>query len=486
MDANRQAAALDALEALVGADGVTRDPAALAPFHSGVALPLGIIAPRDTEQLAKVLAVASEAGAALQPVCRAVAGQEVAARDKIILLDLGRMNEILEINENLAYCLVEPGVTFRQLSEQIGERGLKLWVDCPGEPDESVASAFLKRRVGYTPYADHYLMQCGLELMLADGRSVRTGMGAMPKSTCWQLFKFGYGPWIDGLFTQSDLGVVTKLGLWLMPQPPAAQSFAVTVPDEDDLGKLLDVLGPLKTNMVVPNGVAVANALHEAARSGKVRRDFGGTGPMSAGEVRKAGESIGLGYWTLYGSLYGLPDNVRIAWSMVQDAFASIKGSRVLAAPAAGMEGLWAWRKGMMLGSVGNALGRPSAWAGGSSLDIGPISPVDGEEGLRLYDLSRDISGRHGFDFVGETNAVWRSAQHRQYLCFDGSPAGSKRARDCAIELIDAQAGAGFGQTHVEPALAASARATYESGAITQLHARVKRALDPANLFLSA
>src|SRR3546814_18009427 len=74
----------------------------LAPFHSGVALPLGIIAPRDTEQLAKVLAVASEAGAALQPVCRAVAGQEVAARDKIILLDLGRMNEILEINENLA------------------------------------------------------------------------------------------------------------------------------------------------------------------------------------------------------------------------------------------------------------------------------------------------------------------------------------------------------------------------------------------------
>src|SRR3546814_19307308 len=86
------------------------------------------------------------------------------------------MNEILEINENLAYCLVEPGVTFRQLSEQIGERGLKLWVDCPGEPDESVASAFLKRRVGYTPYADHYLMQCVLELMLADGRSVRTGI----------------------------------------------------------------------------------------------------------------------------------------------------------------------------------------------------------------------------------------------------------------------------------------------------------------------
>src|SRR3546814_17242725 len=114
--------------------------------------------------------------------------------------------------------------------------------------------------------------------------------------------------------------------------------------------------------MVVPNGVAVANALHEAARSGKVRRDFGGTGPMSAGEVRKAGESIGLGYWTLYGSLYGLPDNVRIAWSMVQDAFASIKGSRVLAAPAAGMEGLWARSEERRVGKECVSTGR-SRWS---------------------------------------------------------------------------------------------------------------------------
>src|SRR3546814_7492932 len=91
---------------------------------------------------------------------------------------------------------------------------------------------------------------------------------------------------------------------------------------------------------------------------------------------------------------------------------------------------------------------RSSAWAGGSSLDIGPISPVDCKEGFRLYDLSRDISGRHGFDFVGETNAVWRSAQHRQYLCFDGNAAGSTRAGDCAIELLDAQAGAVIGTAH--------------------------------------
>jgi 4-cresol dehydrogenase (hydroxylating) flavoprotein subunit len=52
--------------------------------------------------------------------------------------------------------------------------------------------------------------------------------------------------------------------------------------------------------------------------------------------------------------------------------------------------------------------------------------------------------------------------------------------------MIEAQASAGFGQTHVEPSLARIARSTYESGATAQLHSRVKRALDPENLFVSA
>lgn len=486
MDATRQAAAVNAIEASMGKAIVNRDPAALAQFRVGSNLPIAIVTPASENELSKVLAAALSAGAAVQPISRATPGRDAAARDKVIILDLAGMNKVLEVNEELAYCLVEPGVTFRQLSEHIGERGLQLGIDCPGDPEDSVADAFIQRRAGYTPYADHYLMQCGLEVMLADGRSVRTGMGAMPKSTCWQLFKFGYGPWVDGLFTQSDLGVVTKVGLWLMPTPPAVKPFAVTVPDEDDLVALLDVLGPLKTNMVVPNGVAIANALHEVALAGKARRDFAGTGPMKASEIGKAGASLGLGFWTLYGSLYGLSDNVPIAWSMVADAFSSIKGARILTGPEVANRALWDWRSGMMRGSVGAPPGRVAAWAGGSSLRVSPSSPVDGEEGMRLYQVSRDTAGRHGFDFVAETNAIWRSAQHCQHVCWNGSDEGSAKARACAQEMIEAQASAGFGQTHVEPSLARIARSTYESGATAQLHSRVKRALDPENLFVSA
>lgn len=61
---------------------------------------------------------------------------------------------------------------------------------------------------------------------------MRTGMGALPQppekgrkhsgrvdeepgNKCWQLFPYGFGPYNDGLFSQSNLGIVTKMGIWV-------------------------------------------------------------------------------------------------------------------------------------------------------------------------------------------------------------------------------------------------------------------------------
>ena len=58
-----------------------------------------------------------------------------------------------------------------------------------------------------------------MEIVLANGELVRTGMGALPDPTTdsksantWQLFPYGFGPYADGLFTQSNFGIVTKMG----------------------------------------------------------------------------------------------------------------------------------------------------------------------------------------------------------------------------------------------------------------------------------
>lgn len=81
---------------------------------------------------------------------------------------------------------------------------------------------------------DHWMMHCGLEVILPTGELVRTGMGALPDGStaskdnqslrpdqqtgnkCWQLFNYGFGPYNDGIFTQSSLGIVVKMGIWVM------------------------------------------------------------------------------------------------------------------------------------------------------------------------------------------------------------------------------------------------------------------------------
>jgi hypothetical protein len=67
-------------------------------------------------------------------------------------------------------------------------------------------------------------MHCGMEVVLPNGELVRTGMGALPQpgadlnappdqqtpNRCWQLFNYGFGPYHDGIFSQSNYGIVTK------------------------------------------------------------------------------------------------------------------------------------------------------------------------------------------------------------------------------------------------------------------------------------
>ena len=70
---------------------------------------------------------------------------------------------------------------------------------------------------------------CGLEVVLPSGELLRTGMGAMPDNPSWHLYKRGVGPVLDPLFMQSNLGIVVRMGVWLMPAPEAYAPLLMTV-----------------------------------------------------------------------------------------------------------------------------------------------------------------------------------------------------------------------------------------------------------------
>ena len=72
-----------------------------------------------------------------------------------VLVSLRRMNKVLEVNEELAYALVEPGVSFFDLYEAVRAASDELWISVPVLGWGSVVGNTLEAGWGYTPNGDH-------------------------------------------------------------------------------------------------------------------------------------------------------------------------------------------------------------------------------------------------------------------------------------------------------------------------------------------
>ncbi len=123
---------------------------------------------------------ANEFGVPLWPVSRGnnfAYGGAAPVMSGTVVLDMNRMNRILEVNEDFGYALVEPGVSYFDLYDYIQKKGLKLWLDVPDPGWGSVMGNALDHGVGYTPYGDHFGMQCGMEVVLANGETGAHGHG---------------------------------------------------------------------------------------------------------------------------------------------------------------------------------------------------------------------------------------------------------------------------------------------------------------------
>ena len=260
-----------------------------------------------------------------------------------VVLDLKRMNRVLEVDEKQGYALVEPGVSYFDLYRHLQDNKIRLWPDVPDPGWGSVMGNALDRGAGYTSfqYRNHFDAHCGMEVVLANGDVVRTGMGAMPNAKTWGAYKSGFGPYVDGIFSQSNFGVVTKMGFWLMPEPDAYLRGIVYAPRYDDLIPLVEGMTHLENTKVFQGypdlgspllGVPTLAGLHHFLVNGPPQRDaeYGALLQRGAGprEYEPYGQKHKLPFWSLGLTFYGPEKVIRAQWEHAQERFrVSVKGA---------------------------------------------------------------------------------------------------------------------------------------------------------------
>ncbi|MGH9629500.1 MAG: hypothetical protein ACRD7E_14355 [Bryobacteraceae bacterium] len=180
----------------------------------------------------------------------------------------------------------------------------------------------IERGFGHTPYGDHFAHACGLEVILPTGERIETGFCRFNNSKTGPLYRWGVGPVLDGMFSQSNLGVVTRMSLWLMPEPEYFQAFFFRC-DRDLLGPIVDALRPLRLNGTLRSAVHIGNDYKVLAGLQQYPwTDTGGKTPLSADLMQRLRSELRIGTWNGSGGLYGSRAQVSEARKLIKRALA--------------------------------------------------------------------------------------------------------------------------------------------------------------------
>jgi glycolate oxidase len=214
--------------------------------------------PTTTDQVSKILSLANEHRIPVTPrgAGTGLAGGAVPNQGGLVL-DLCRMNKILEIRIADRLAIVQPGVVYTDLDRALSRYGFFFPPD-PASASVCTLGGNVATNAGGMRGAKYgvtrdYVM--GLEVVLPNGGIMRTGSYCMKSSSGYDLTRLFVG-------SEGTLGVVTEIVLKINPKPTATKTALASFDDLQDAGQaVIDVMHsgiiPSVLEILDPNTIRV-------------------------------------------------------------------------------------------------------------------------------------------------------------------------------------------------------------------------------------
>ena len=386
-------------------------------------------------------------------------------------------------------------------------------------PDASLVGNTLDRGFGHTNYGDHFLSCCGMEIVLADGRVLNTGFGHYPNAKADRVYPYGVGPYLDGIFCQSNLGVLTKMGVWLMPKPDDFCFFFCTAKSEKDLPRLIEALRPFKLGGMLNSAVHIANDLRLlSSRMNFPWAEAGEVDVLSPALRQKFRKIYDMGIWSAAGSFSGTHGHVREMKGKLRQALKPVGWTEFVGDSKLAL----GHRAAKLLSSIGlnkiseqlsvlmpvynQGKGKPAIesllgayWRmrnevkrvddqtdmlgdGCGLMWLSPALPATGRDANRVIEILEEIFERHRFDLLATFTMInERSLVGIMNMSFDKrNEEEVQRAMACYDAAMDALIAEGY--YPYRTGLRGMDKIRSEDDVFWQVTEQIKRTLDPNDI----